>query len=87
MAGSHQLIPIYDTATGTGNNVVYHIVGFAEFVVQGWNFTGQAYWPATPPCSGDVTCISGRFVKFVHIGDVQLGPSGDYGATGIQLID
>ncbi|MFL5681140.1 MAG: pilus assembly protein TadG-related protein [Chloroflexota bacterium] len=31
--GETILIPIYDTLTGTGNNVVYHITGVAAFVV------------------------------------------------------
>ncbi|MCG3142285.1 MAG: hypothetical protein HDKAJFGB_03711 [Anaerolineae bacterium] len=43
--GKYIIIPIYDTASGTGNNLTYNIVGFARFKVTGYcrynNYNGE----------------------------------------------
>jgi hypothetical protein len=38
-------IPVYDGTTGTGNNVLYTLKGFAAFIITGWDFTsGNSGW-------------------------------------------
>ncbi len=39
--GTPITIIVWDTATGTGSNVQYHIAGFATFVLQSYDLTGQ----------------------------------------------
>jgi hypothetical protein len=34
-------LPVWDTAEGSGGNVVYHIVGFALFRIDGFDLTGN----------------------------------------------
>jgi hypothetical protein len=39
--GQSHLLPIWDEAYDTGSNVVYHIVGFAWFKIDGFDLTGN----------------------------------------------
>jgi len=33
LAGKKIIVPMYDTTTGTGNNLQYHLIGFTEFIM------------------------------------------------------
>ena len=83
------LIPIFDQTgvTGTGNNVTYPIIGYAEFYVTGWNFGGQYYYPEPPsrPCSGTTTCIAGYFVRYVDSSAVLGTGPATYGVAAVKL--
>lgn len=81
------LIPIFNGVTGTGSNVTYTIVGYAEFYITGWNFGGQYYYPAgaSRPCSGSTSCIAGYFVRYVDPSAVLgVGPA-TYGVAAVKL--
>lgn len=83
------LIPIFDSASGVGNNGVYHVYGFAEFFVTGWYFGSQYYYPnpkTKAPCGGDQRCIQGYFVRYVDVGAVTTEPAPDLGATTFGLV-
>jgi hypothetical protein len=62
-------LPVYTTATGSGNNLLYTLKGFAAFVVTGYYFPGSAGQQAKEkdwvtgnyPCSGSNFCLSGFF--------------------------
>ena len=62
-------LPVYTTATGSGNNLLYTLKGFAAFVVTGYHFPGSAGQQAKEkdwvtgnyPCSGSNFCLSGFF--------------------------
>ena len=77
MVGKDVLIPIYD-GLGKGTEKTengkwkYHIMGFAQFHLTGYQFPTQK--PPTSPCAKGSTCIGGYFVKFVAIGESG-GPS------------
>ncbi|MDJ0456116.1 pilus assembly protein [Arthrobacter sp. NQ7] len=89
--------PIFDTASGTGNTGVFHIVGYATFSIWGWHF-GNSSGPyefrdsATDPgmnaslaCSGgNDRCIIGQFVEYT----TSTGGSGgsDFGTDSVSLI-
>ena len=38
------LLPVYDTASGQGNNTTYHVIGFAWFVLTDYNFQSSNKW-------------------------------------------
>lgn len=69
------ILPLYDYTEATGGSKTYHIVGFAEFVITGFDLTGS---PKT---------ITGYFTT----GDVVDGVSGgeqtprDYGIVVVRL--
>jgi hypothetical protein len=59
-------LPVYTAATGSGNNLLYTLKGFAAFVVTGYYFPGSAGkekdWVTNNyPCSGSNFCLSGFF--------------------------
>ena len=47
------IVPVYDYTVGRGNNLRYHIVGFAKFRITDYNFRGRNKW------------IEGTFERFV----------------------
>ncbi|MDQ0800400.1 pilus assembly protein TadG-related protein [Arthrobacter sp. SLBN-112] len=88
--------PIFDTASGSGNTGVFHIVGYATFSIMGWHF-GNASGPyefrdtSTDPgmnanlacSSGNDRCIIGQFVEY----STSIGGSGgsDFGTSSVSL--
>lgn len=58
-------LPVYTTVTGTGNNTVFTLKGFAAFVVTGYSLPGfsASDWlkPSNNNCS--FKCIDGYFTK------------------------
>ena len=59
-------MPIYVSVTGTGNNGVYALKGFAAFVITGYHLPGfsASDWlnPAND-CKGSTFCINGYFTQ------------------------
>lgn len=92
--------PVFDTATGTGNNGSFHLIGYATFRITGWKFgqnspyeyrnTTAATGNANLACSGGQDrCIIGKFVKFVSLDDIQSngsGPGANLGTVVVKLI-
>lgn len=88
--------PIFDTASGSGNTGVFHIVGYATFSIKGWHF-GNAAGPyefrdtSTDPgmnanlacSSGNDRCIIGQFVEY----KTSTGGSGgsNFGTSNVSL--
>ena len=66
LVGEDVLIPVYDGLERVKGKSQYHILGFAEFHLTGYQFPTQK--SASAPCTTG-TCIGGRFVKFVGIGE------------------
>lgn len=81
-------VPVFDTATGTGTNGTYHIMGYAAFYLTGYSFPGSsgngANGFAAPltkrPCQpNEGNCISGFFTA-------ALAPaSGAIGGTSMGI--
>lgn len=80
------LLPLYESAGGTGANAWYDIAGYAAFRITGYNFGGQFKW--NEPCKGDERCIAGYFVKRVNVGDsFDSSPTApDFGTRFASLI-
>jgi hypothetical protein len=94
LQGSTVLIPIYDSRPSqNGQKGVFHIVGFAAFLVTGWKFTGTGNSimnnpdPLAPSCTGNCRGIQGYWVDRIEVGgDWEFGgPS--YGLSVVHLID
>lgn len=64
------LIPVYDTASGTGAGGSFHIVGFAALKITGYNFS-ENRWNnnarGRPSCTGNCRGIIGTFVTLVNL--------------------
>jgi hypothetical protein len=91
--------PVYDTSSGTGNNAIFHIIGYATFQLWGWKFGNGGVYEyhntATDPsmnaalsCSGgNDRCVIGKFVKFETTSSGGGGTGGDdLGTVDIRLI-
>jgi len=74
MIGHNLLFPVYDTVSGGGANLSYHVVGFAGFNLQGYDFQGN---------SGQ---IDGWFVHVDWKGAGTSDTSTYFGATTSQLV-
>jgi hypothetical protein len=91
LAGKTVLVPVFDSVTGTGNNAVYHVYGFAAFVITGWKFSGGSGLPqvlndpAAPSCTGSCRGIQGYFTHWAAPVGGQLGGV-DLGLTVINLV-
>lgn len=86
------LIPIFSTATGTGQHATYGLVGFIAFQVTGYKFGGPSLTSldrAAPSCTGNCRGIQGYFTRYVSLAE-GLSTSGgtpNYGATSVWLSD
>lgn len=92
--------PVFDTSTGTGNNAVYHVIGYATFNITGWKFGNndvyeyhnkagdQGAGNGALACSGgNDRCIIGKFVKFETTSSGGGGTGGvDLGTAEIRLV-
>ncbi len=74
MIGKNLLFPVYDTISGNGANLQYHVIGFAGFNLAGYEFKGN---------SGS---IDGSFVKVDWQGSGTSDTSTYFGATTTQLV-
>lgn len=72
LVGEDVLVPIYDDLyRDKKSKWQYHILGFAEFHLTGYQFPTQK--TDDPPCNKG-TCLGGYFIRFVPVGDLG-GPS------------
>ena len=82
------VIPIFDSASGTGAGGEYHIAGFVGFHVTAYRFPGER-WPAGFDCpeapGGSGACIRGYFTE-TTIPDGGFGGGTDYGARIVKMI-
>ncbi len=58
------IIPVYDQMTGTGTNVQYHVVEFAEFTPAGYYFASNQHNGLTGCPNGQNKCVAGYFKKW-----------------------
>jgi Flp pilus assembly protein TadG len=72
--GSNLLFPVYDTISGNGSNLQYHVIGFAGFHLTGYTFKGN---------SGS---MDGYFVHVDWEGSGTSNTSTYFGATTTQLV-
>lgn len=80
------LLPVYTTVTGTGNNTVFTLKGFAAFVVTGFSLPGftASDWLKNSNNNCSFKCIDGYFTKALIPGGS--GGGGTYlGASGFGL--
>ena len=100
--GTVVFIPVYDyftvkdvqTTQGGGNNVWYHVDGYAAFYVTGYNLqlgggaTGdkQSIVTGQYPCSGQLRCISGFFTTALAPTPGIVGGGTSYGAKITQMV-
>lgn len=76
--GSEMLFPIYDTVSGTGANLQYHVVGWVAFHLTGYQARGS---------SGE---LYGYFTRVIWEGIENASdpdPADDFGVRSIQLVD
>jgi len=82
-------VPVYTTYTGTGNNTVFTLKGFAAFVVTGYHlpgFTASDWLNPSNNCSGSSKCINGYFTKALIPANGGANEGGTYlGAAVIGL--
>jgi hypothetical protein len=88
------LVPLFGTVTGTGNNAVYTIVGFAGFIVTGYRLSGST-WPSGFSCpqvpggtggTGNLRCFRGEFTQ-IYDSQGDFGGSIDFGARVIKMVE
>jgi hypothetical protein len=79
-----------DCASGNGNNLYYHVTGFAAFFISGYFFSGdkvKSLLTGNYPCSGSDRCLSGWFVhKLIPTGDLDLSGAPDLGTTVMKIL-
>jgi Flp pilus assembly protein TadG len=80
-------VPVYTSVTGSGASAVYNLLGFAAFVVTGYNIPGSTFnkytdWlKSSNQCTGTTYCINGYFVSQLLTGDGTFGT-----ALGLNMI-
>ena len=80
----HWLVMMFDYSSGNGSNVKFHIVRFAEVVLQGYRFGNgngnNNFVDGLTDCinhtgpNSNTKCIVGKFIKYVAADDVQFTP-------------
>jgi hypothetical protein len=87
------MLPIYDSANGSGQNAQYRLLGFAAFKLTGWKFGGggsSSYNDGAAAggakCTGDCRGVKGYFTKMVTL-DEYLATAGatDFGTSIVKL--
>jgi Flp pilus assembly protein TadG len=88
------LIPLFGSVTGTGQNAVYTIVGFAGFIVTGYRLSGST-WPSGFSCpqvpggtggTGNLRCFRGEFTQ-IYDSQGDFGGSIDFGARVVKMVE
>lgn len=86
--GKTVVLPIFDSAVGSGSHVTYTVGGWAAFHLTGFKLHGGSQWDhpsGNPPCSGGDRCIAGWFVR---MNDARAPIGGKpYGIAVIGLTD
>jgi Flp pilus assembly protein TadG len=67
--GRTLLLPIYDTAWGTGSSGRYRVHSYAAFTLSGFDLGGQHYTDDKLCGNGTTRCIAGRFERYVEPSD------------------
>ncbi|MCU1518657.1 MAG: hypothetical protein JWQ75_3378 [Pseudarthrobacter sp.] len=62
------LLPVYESASGQGNNVAYVVEGFAAFKVTAHSWPSESR--SEPGCS-HCTGVKGKFITLVSLADLQ----------------
>lgn len=85
------LLPIFDQTGEQGSKAWYRVYGYAAFTITGYNLVapgGGGTWNST--CSGNDSCIHGRFIDFVDVSDAftyqGTNPTPDMGAFVARMI-
>jgi Flp pilus assembly protein TadG len=80
------LLPVYTAVTGTGNNAVFTLKGFAAFVVTGYSLPGftASDWLNNSNNTCSFKCIDGYFTKALIPG-ASAGGGTYLGASGLGL--
>lgn len=87
------LVPLFGTASGTGQHATYGLVGFVAFQVTGYRFGGGPSLTnldaAAPNCNGNCRGIQGYFTRYVSLEEGLSGTSGNtnYGASVVGLTE
>ncbi len=80
-------VVLWDTSSGQGSHVEYNIVGFAEFILEGYQLTGGGgSYGNTSECStggGSGNCIQGRFIRYTIAAPVD--EQHNFGLTSVHL--
>lgn len=85
------LVPIFSTATGSGQHATYTLTGFIAFQVTGYKFGGgpslTSVDPEAPDCIGNCRGIQGFFTRYVSLAEglATSGGTPNYGATAVWL--
>jgi hypothetical protein len=86
-------IPVSDSITGTGNNLVYHLAGYAAFYFTGWKLVSskdhESILTGLMPCpAGNATCIAGVFLRGLQPtpGLIGLPSPANSSANVVQLL-
>ncbi len=84
-------LPVFDGVIGSGGTALYHLKGFAAFVVTGYrmpSFTAGSWLTGGHHCHPSETCIYGFFTEgLVPVGAVLGGPTTpSMGASAVQMI-
>ncbi len=74
MIGKNLLFPVYDSTSGNGANLAYHVIGFAGFDIQSYEFQGN---------NGSIT---GSFTHVDWEGTGTSSTSTYFGATTSQIV-
>ncbi len=91
------LIPLFGSNTGSGDNTVYSLIGFAAFQVTGYKFSGSDEHndPLAPKCldakgkpDGNCRYLQGYFTRFVSLEEgMSLGGGPNYGGSVVALTE
>jgi Flp pilus assembly protein TadG len=73
IVGKNKIIPLVDTVSGTGNNTVYHVVGFAGVRIIDANLTGNPKSITVQPTTFYSTHVTGSITQSGGMSGV-LGP-------------
>jgi Flp pilus assembly protein TadG len=84
-------IPVFDSVSGTGNNLTYHITGMAGFVPTGYSDLSGGGGSGKPKaygqnslCTSNNPCIEGYFTKVLDP-VTSIGSGTNFGATAAKL--
>lgn len=69
--GKDVLLALFDGVSGSGSNGSYHIYGFAQLHITGFNFPSGGQGGVSCPTNA---CLVGKFIRFIAIGEIG-GPN------------
>lgn len=94
LIGTVVYLPVFDEATGTGNNLDYRIIGYTPFFFTGWKLSGSSNTTRVSNlqvCGGPDTCLFGMFTRGLvpspsPIDQSTASKDRDFGATTVALM-